>query len=138
MRHVASFFLLIVWFALLFFFGCAVQGWSSVIPRFSVVDFLSFYIELLMMGIMYILWLVFHRAFRPRAAAALLSSSPMTASGSTHPEAQPFFDFVEVSDVDLYRDEHEETHVDKHEDEVRAQRLRGRVGWVWTLYYLVA
>src|SRR5882757_5271589 len=127
MRHVASFFLLIVWFALLFFFGCAVQGWSSVIPRFSVVDFLSFYIELLMMGIMYILWLVFHRAFRPRAAAALLSSSPMTASGSTHPEAQPFFDFVEVSDVDLYRDEHEETHVDKHEDEVRAQRLRGRV-----------
>lgn len=90
------------------------------------------------MAIMYFLWLVFHRALSPRAAAALLASSPTTASGSTHPEAQPFFDFVDVSDVDLYRDEHEETQVDKHEDEVRAQRLRGRVGWAWTLYYIVA
>ena len=88
------------------------------------------------MTIMYFLWLLFHRALRPRDA--LLSSSPTTASGSTHPEAQAVFDFVDVSDVDLYRDEHEETHVDKHEDEVRAQRLRGRVGWVWTLYYIVA
>jgi hypothetical protein len=99
---------------------------------------MSFYIELLVMAIMYFLWLIFHRALSPRAAAALLASSPTTASGSTHPEAQPFFDFVDVSDVDLYRDEHEETQVDKHEDEVRAQRLRGRVGWAWTLYYIVA
>ena len=90
------------------------------------------------MAIMYFLWIVFHRALRQRAAPALLSSSPTTASESTHPEAQPFFDFVDVSDVDLYRDEHEETQVDKHEDEVRAQRLRGRAGWVWTLYYIVA
>ena len=90
------------------------------------------------MAIMYFLWLVLHRALRLRAAAALLASTPTTASVSTNPEAQPFFDFVDVSDVDLYRDEHEETHVDKHEDEVRAQRLRGRAGWAWTLYYIVA
>lgn len=90
------------------------------------------------MVIMYFLWLVFHRALRSRATAALLASSPTTASGSTHPEVQPFFDFVDVSDVDLYRDEHEETQVDKHEDEVRAQRLRGRAGRAWTLYYIVA
>jgi AAT family amino acid transporter len=101
---------------------------------------LSFYIELFVMAIMYFLWLVLHRTLRPRVAgaAALLASSPTTASGSTHPETQPFFDFVDVSDVDLYRDEHEETQVDKHEDEVRAQRLRGRAGWAWTLYYIVA
>jgi len=116
---------------------CAVQGWSSVIPRFFIVDFLSFYIELLVIAIMYFLWLIFHRALNPRAAA-LLASSPTTVPGSTHPEARPFFDFVDVSDVDLYRDEHEETQVDKHEDEVRAQRLRGRAGWAWTLYYIVA
>jgi len=116
---------------------CAVQGWSSVIPRFFIVDFLSFYIELLVIAIMYFLWLIFHRALNP-PAAALLASSPTTAPGSTHPEARPFFDFVDVSDVDLYRDEHEETQVDKHEDEVRAQRLRGRAGWAWTLYYIVA
>ncbi|KAI0276500.1 amino acid permease-domain-containing protein [Russula aff. rugulosa BPL654] len=119
-----------------------VQGWSSVIPRFSLVDFLSFYVELLVMAIMYCLWLVFHRAFRPRAtAAALLVASPSLTTESestTRPEAQPFFDFVDASDVDLYRDEHEETRVEKHEDEVREQRLRGRVGWAWTLYYAVA
>jgi amino acid permease len=123
-------------------FAHAVQGWSSVIPRFSLVDFLSFYVELLVMAIMYCLWLVFHRAFRPRTtAAALLVASPSLTTESestTHPEAQPFFDFVDASDVDLYRDEHEETRVEKHEDEVREQRLRGRVGWAWTLYYTVA
>jgi len=91
------------------------------------------------MAIMYFLWLVFRRALRPRPAAALLASSPTTAAGTAHPaEARPFFDFVDVSRVDLYRDEHEETQVDKHEDEVRAQRLRGRAGWAWTLYYIVA
>jgi len=90
------------------------------------------------MAIMYFLWLVLHRALRPRADA-LLASSPTTASGPSHPdEAQRFIDFVDVSDVDLYRDEHEETQVDKHEDEVRAQRLRGRAGWTWALYYTVA
>ena len=94
------------------------------------------------MAVMYVLWLVFRHALRPRVTAALLtseSSSQTTASESAHPEAQkPFFDFVDVSDVDLYRDEHEETRVDKHEDEVRSQRLRGRAGWAWTLYYIVA
>jgi AAT family amino acid transporter len=92
------------------------------------------------MAVMYLLWLIFHRVLRQRDAPALLASesSPTIASESTHPEAQPFFDFVDVSDVDLYRDEHTETRVDKHEDEVRAQRLRGRAGWAWTLYYTVA
>lgn len=120
-------------------FGCAcvVQGWSSVVPRFSLVDFLSFYVELFVVAIMYFLWLVFRRALRPRAAA-LLASSPMTAAGRAHPEARPFFDFVDVSHVDLYHDEHEDAQVDKHEDEVRAQRLRGWAGWAWTLYYIVA
>lgn len=117
--------------------ACAVQGWSSVIPRFSIVDFLSFYIELLVMAIMYFVWLVSHRVLRPRAAA-LLSLSPTTSAGTAHPETRPFFDFVDVSNADLYHDEHEDSPVDKHEDEVRAQRVRGRAGWAWTLYYIVA
>ena len=89
------------------------------------------------MAIMCFLWLAFRRALRPRVAA-LLASSPTTTAGTAHPEARPFFDFVDVSHVDLYHDEHEETHVDKHEDEVRAQRLLGRRGWAWALYYIVA
>jgi len=135
--HLFFFFLSHYCFNWRFVLRTEVQGWSSVIPHFSVVDFLSFYIELLVMAIMYFLWLVLHRTFRPRTAT-LLASSPTTTSGSTHPEAQPLFDFVDVSDVDLYRDEHEETQVDKHEDEMRARRLRGRAGWAWTLYYTVA
>ena len=89
------------------------------------------------MAIMYFVWLVFCRVRRPRGAA-LLALSPTTAAGTAHPEARPFFDFVDVSHVDLYHDEHEDSPVDKHEDEVRAQRVRGRAGWAWTLYYIVA
>ena len=89
------------------------------------------------MAVMYFLWLVFRRVFRPRATA-LLALSPTTATGTAHPEARPFFDFVDISHVDLYHDEHEDSPVGKHEDEVRAQRLRGRAGWAWTLYYIVA
>ncbi|KAH9983335.1 amino acid permease-domain-containing protein [Russula compacta] len=123
-----------------------IQGWSSIIPHFSAVDFLSFYIELLVMALMYLLWLVVHRALRlPPLAVPPTKSLPRgirtrTATAATLPAAWPFFDFVDVSRVDLYRDEHEEAQVDNHEDEdeVRARRLRGRASWAWTLYYLVA
>jgi hypothetical protein len=92
---------------------------------------------LLVMAIMFFVWLVFRRVLRSRASA-LLASSPMMAAETAPPEARPFFDFVDVSHVDLYHDEHEDAQVDKHEDEVRAQRLLGRAGWAWTLYYSVA
>jgi amino acid transporter, AAT family len=108
--------------------ACAVQGWSSIIPRFSAVDFVSFYIELFVMGFMYLLWLLVRRAL-PLHAPSTSSSTP------THPARRPFFDFVDVTHVDLYDDEHEEVQRDKHEDEVRVHRLRGRTGWAWALYY---
>jgi hypothetical protein len=127
----------------------AVQGWSSVIPRFSAVDFLSFYIEVLVTALMYLLWLVGCRALRAPLAAPPTSSTMAstaavavaTTTTTMHPAStRPFFDFVDVSRVDLYRDEHEDAPVDKHEDEdeVHARRLRGRARWAWTLYYLVA
>jgi hypothetical protein len=72
-----------------------------------------------MMALMYFLWLLVRRV-RHR------------------PGIQQFFDFVDVTRVDLYNDEHEDGQVDKHEDEARAQRLRGRARWAWTVYYLVA
>ena len=89
------------------------------------------------MAIMYFVWLVSRRVLWPRAAT-LLALSPTTSAGTAHPETRPFFDFVDVSNADLYHDEHEDSPVDKHEDEVRAQRVRGRAGWAWTLYYIVA
>jgi amino acid transporter, AAT family len=126
-----------------------VQGWSSVIPRFSAVDFLSFYIELLVMAFMYFLWLVVHRLLPggrsldevPQVAlpSSPLSQTTMAEGTYLDPAARSFFDFVDASRVDLYRDEHEDTQFDKHEDEdARARRLRGRARWAWALYYIVA
>jgi len=131
-----------------------IQGWSSVIPRFSAVDFLSFYIELLVMAFMYFLWLVVPRVPVLAGRRSLdgddnvspvgSSSSPTTTTAEgtysgPDPAVRPFFDFVDVSHIDLYRDEHQDAQFDKHEDEeVRVRRLRGRAGWAWTLYYLVA
>jgi hypothetical protein len=129
-----------LWFRLRF---RAVQGWPSVIPRFSAVDFVSFYIQLPVMAIMYFLWLVVHRMFKPRRPP-LATQQPTSASSDAtsplvtmRPAARSFFDFVDLSRVNLYRDEHEDSPFDKHEDEVRVRRMRGFVGWVWALYYYI-
>jgi hypothetical protein len=107
---------------------------------------LSFYIELFVMALMYFLWLVVHRVLRPLRPPPLATQPPMssptiTASASPpatmHPTARPFFDFVDLSRVDLYNDEHEDTPFDKHEEDVRARRLRGVSGWAWALYYYI-
>ena len=75
------------------------------------------------MALMYLLWLLVRRVRH--------------LPGSSRAGIQQFFDFVDVTRVDLYRDEHEDEQVDKHEDEARAQRLRGRARWAWAVYYLV-
>lgn len=127
-------------FPAIFLTFVVVQGWSSVIPRFSIVDFFSFYIELPVMVLMYFLWLLVRRVRHIPASATAITSPPSPASpleAVTRP-SQPFFDFVDVTRVDLYHDEHEDGQVDKHEDEARAQRLRGRARWAWAVYYLVA
>ena len=91
------------------------------------------------MALMYTLWLVVHRVLRPPLAAQQPTSSPTTAVEvtTTYPAARPFFDFVDLSRVDLYHDEHEDAPVDKHEHDVRACRLRGPAGWAWALYYYI-
>jgi hypothetical protein len=103
---------------------------------------LSFYVELFVMAFMYLLWLVVHRVLRPSPLAEhhQSTSSPPTTSAATasHPTARPFFDFVDLSRVDLYHDEHEDEPSDKHEDEAhRTRRLRGFAGWAWALYYYI-
>jgi hypothetical protein len=120
----------------------AVQGWSSVIPRFSAVDFFSFYVELFVMGLMYLLWLVVHRVLKPLPLSVhqptSSSSTASAASATSHPTARPFFDFVDPSRVDLYHDEHEDEPFDKHEDEARRmRRMHGSAGWAWILYYYI-
>ncbi|GAW05561.1 PF00324 AA_permease [Lentinula edodes] len=42
-----------------------IQGWSSVIPKFTPVYFVSYYIELPIMLIMYLAWMLIQRPGRP-------------------------------------------------------------------------
>ncbi|KAH7880376.1 uncharacterized protein C8R40DRAFT_1079937 [Lentinula edodes] len=46
-------------------FTSPVQGWSSVIPKFTPVYFVSYYIELPIMLIMYLVWMLIQRPGRP-------------------------------------------------------------------------
>ncbi|KAI0061399.1 hypothetical protein BV25DRAFT_751208 [Artomyces pyxidatus] len=102
------------------------QGWSSVLPRFSAIDFVSFYIEVPVMLLMYVLWLAVHRR--------------------EHSDALPgnkarwwvYSDFVDVGSVDLIRDEYHEEEADRQEEEEREKRVGGKLGWAWRIYYLVA
>jgi hypothetical protein len=93
------------------------------------------------MALMYFLWLLVQRVRHLPASTPAPTPTPAPAPASplmTRTAQQPFFDFVDVTRVDLYHDEHEDEQVDKHEDEARAQRLRGRARWAWAVYYLVA
>ncbi|KAF9814582.1 hypothetical protein IEO21_05040 [Rhodonia placenta] len=95
-----------------------VQGWSSVIPSFSAVDFVSFYVEIPVMLVMFVGWMVVRRPARK--------------------EGRPrWHDIVDTTTVDLTRDEYEEDATDKADDELRAERLKGQVGLLWRLYYWV-
>lgn len=87
-----------------------VQGWSSVIPKFSAIDFISFYIQIPVMLVMFTIW----TAVKLRGFRGV---------------------FVDASTVDLHRDEYVEDEVDKTEDEQRTRRMQGTKKILWRLYY---
>ncbi|KAI0052705.1 hypothetical protein FA95DRAFT_1532626 [Auriscalpium vulgare] len=106
-----------------------IQGWSSVIPRFSAVDFFSFYIELPVMLVMYVTWLVVRQLAAREHRDDL--TPPKRRGWRLH-------DVVDVDTVDLKRDEYDEVEDDRHEDEERAKRLGGKMRWGWKVYYVIA
>ena len=67
---------------------CAVQGWSSVIPHFSGVDFVSFYIEIPIMIVMYLIWLFVNRI-------PVIKSKLTDADGSFKRKASTFRNIIE-------------------------------------------
>lgn len=102
----------------------AVQGWSSFSPSFDAVDFVSLYIEIPLMLVMFVGWVVFRRILGHKLTIAHAQSSP---SGS--------------SDIDLYQDEHNDRKEDvtqRHDEEKsREERLSGPRRLWWKLYYLI-
>ncbi|KAF7321388.1 AA-permease domain-containing protein [Mycena kentingensis (nom. inval.)] len=96
-----------------------VQGWSSFYPTFSKVDFVSLYIEIPFMVVMFAAWAY---GVRP-----LKSSGERKGLGWV-------FDLVDLDSVDLESDQHTETEQDRLAEEKRAENLR--VWWKRPYYWL--
>ncbi|OJT15330.1 hypothetical protein TRAPUB_8126 [Trametes pubescens] len=119
-----------------------IQGWSSVFPHFSAVDFVSFYIEIPVMIFMYFAWIIIKRP-------APLSARPTTPQETqVEPSQKPgilrrvwrrvaYSDAVDIRTVDLRRDEHEEEPEDVADDLEREAHLKGRWGPLWKVYYAI-
>ncbi|KAJ7350342.1 amino acid permease-domain-containing protein [Mycena albidolilacea] len=119
-----------------------IQGWSSVLPVFSPVDFVSFYIEVPVIIVMYTTWALLHRpaAFPPSETAPPPSdSSPLLAprTGESTGRKQPrrwLSDLVDVQTVDLDSDQYEDEEADKDDEAQHA----GRSGMWRRLYHYLA
>lgn len=126
-----------------------VQGWSSIFPKFSTVDFISFYIEIPVMIIMYIAWALVKNIPAAKQDAAASGDRPLESADELTPliptdsrdhatGRTSMLDIVDIYTVDLYKDEHVEDSDDELDDEEVKKNLQGRYGWLWKLYYFVA
>jgi AAT family amino acid transporter len=112
-----------------------VQGWSSVIPTFSLLDFISLYIEIPTMLVMIIVCLL----VKQRRAYSIQVSDESTrllgpnSSASTNRTSR-FHDLVDSHNVDLYQDEYADEEEGPTEDKIAA-RLEGKARILWSLYY---
>ena len=126
-----------------------VQGWSSIFPRFSAIDFVSFYIEIPVMIIMYIAWALAKNISAVKQERVTPGDGPLESADESTPlipanscghatGPTSIFDIVDIYNVDLYKDEHVEDINDELDEEEMRENLQGRFGWLWKLYYLVA
>ncbi|KAF9528497.1 amino acid permease-domain-containing protein [Crepidotus variabilis] len=122
------------------------QGWSSIIPTFSAADFVSFYVEIPIMLVMYVAWRLVRRpitARKPLVTDAEGVDASQTPIGLTTPLAGStkvrwtthLFDLVDYKAVNLYADEYQE-EADDEADKTEA-RLNGKKRWLWKVYYWV-
>jgi len=110
-----------------------IQGWSSFSPHFTAVDFVSLYIEIPVMILMYTAWMLIRR---PDPNIPAPTSSLSSASPGWRREWWKS-DLVDVNTVDLTRDEYTEDHVDSVGDDKRDKRYQGKTRWLWRVYYWV-
>ncbi|KAF8170950.1 amino acid permease-domain-containing protein [Pholiota molesta] len=99
-----------------------VQGWSSVIPIFSPIDFVSFYVEIPII-------------IDARTSLLSLDSQGRRDSRTSIPQRRSqFHDLVDVNSVNLYIDEYEEEEQEVEQDQV-TKRLNSKGRLFWSLYY---
>ena len=125
-----------------------------MIPKFSLVDFISFYIELPFMLTMSLAWL--YLKSQSSSSQASYSHTKSTIIRNDADASQPllpqesvvtldliphrkhwYSDLVDVDNVDLSRDEYVDQEGDILDDEERTKRVSGRLGVLWTVYYWV-
>ncbi|KAI6026344.1 amino acid permease-domain-containing protein [Pisolithus microcarpus] len=114
-----------------------------------LIDFVSLYIEIPVMAVMYIAWLIV-KGTLAWPSPADVSGNPLRSAGETTPlihtsrnegskiDLGAAFDIVDILTVDLYEDEYVEVSEDGVEDRVREQRLNGSFGSLWRLFYYIA
>ncbi|KAF8813720.1 hypothetical protein BYT27DRAFT_7180470 [Phlegmacium glaucopus] len=116
-----------------------IQGWSSFVPTFSAVDFVSFYIEIPVIIVMFFAWLLFGgRESGSTSDPPPLSNPGVDGSSPSRLNNRNkirYHDLVDVDTVDLIRDEYEEVDTGG-EDEI-ARRLSGKKRLLWTIYYWI-
>jgi AAT family amino acid transporter len=114
-----------------------------VIPKFTAVDFVSFYIQIPTMLFMFTVWMLVKRPGFYALEAAHARLPETSAAGEARPPVLKrmwYSDLVDVQTVDLFRDEHIEGEDDKADDQRREARIRGGgvKAFLWRIYYVAA
>ena len=104
-----------------------VQGWSSIFPTFAAVDFVSYYIEIPIMVVMYIAWALVARAKRAKP------QETEGEGGNSKQNARYLLDVVDSGTVDLRADEFDEPPEDVNEAAAR-ETQKGARGWAHRVY----
>lgn len=107
-----------------------IQGWSSIFPKFAVVDFVSLYLEIPVMIVMWFGWIAVHR-FRKQV------NNPDTTP--TNGGVNKILDIVNLRAIDLTSDEYRDSVEDDEEETLRRKRVsQGMQRFLWRIYYLAA
>jgi len=106
------------------------QGWTSIFPKFSTIDFVSLYLEIPVMIIMWLGWIVVHR----------LTKQATDPNGtSTNRGVNGILDIVDLQVIDLTSDEYQDVVEDEDEEALRLKRTsQGKQRFFWKIYYLAA
>lgn len=109
------------------------QGWSSFVPHFHPLDFLSYYIEIMVMVIMFVTWRTLS-LYKSRSNPPM---RPLLDSVKDDEHRSSFWtgDVADLDNIDLMQDEYHDVEVDTLDDDERILQQPGITRWLWNLYY---
>ncbi|KAH8930757.1 hypothetical protein BT69DRAFT_1255261 [Atractiella rhizophila] len=108
-----------------------IQGWSSFSPSFNSVDFVSLYIQIPLMVVLYFGWAIFRRAYLGFEAHEEGEEKPLKRWTSW------VWDAVDISKVDLYEHEYHDEEMDPVDKAKAEKEEERRKKWYWRIIYAV-